>query len=78
MVVIDGALLHLLGVAEGHVGGLLNRRVPLKHLTIIFLFAAGVRGVMMRRRGMTPHKCLARAASLGGGGAGHILTIGIS
>jgi hypothetical protein len=75
MVVIDGALLHLLGVAEGHVGGPLNRRMIFKHFTIISLFIAGVRRMMRRRRGVTPCKHLAEAASLGGRGSGHILMI---
>jgi hypothetical protein len=44
----------------------------LKHFTIICIFIAGVRG--MRRR-MTSCKRLARAASLGGGGVGHIRTM---
>jgi hypothetical protein len=48
--------------------------MPLKHFMIICIFVTGVRGMMMRRR-MTPCKRLAGAASLGGGGAGHILTM---
>jgi hypothetical protein len=32
---IDYALLRLLGIVEGLVGGLLNRNVPLKNLTVI-------------------------------------------
>jgi hypothetical protein len=53
------------------VGGPLNRSMMLEHLTDIFLLAR-VRGVMTGRR-MTPHKRLARAASLGG--PDHILSV---
>jgi hypothetical protein len=49
--------------------------MPLKHFMIICLVIAGVRGMMMRWRRMTPCKRLAVAASVGGGGTGHILTM---
>jgi hypothetical protein len=58
------------------VGGPLNRRMLLNRFTIISLFIARVRRMMTRRRrGMTPCKCLAKAASLGGGGSSHILAM---
>jgi hypothetical protein len=66
---IDCALLCLLGIADGHVGGLFNRSMPLKHLVVIFSFIAGVRGVVTwMRRGLRPmsHRRLARATPLGG------------
>jgi hypothetical protein len=47
----------------------------LKHFTIICLFIAGVRRMMMRWRRMTPYKRLAGEALLGGGGSDHILTM---
>jgi hypothetical protein len=66
VVCIDCALLGLLGIFDGQVVGALNGCMPLEELTVILLLVIGVRGVVMRRRRMTGHNCLARATPLGG------------
>jgi hypothetical protein len=67
-IVIDCARLCLLGISDGHVGGPLNRCMPLKHFMVFLIFIARVRGVVMwtwRRRSMS-YRCLAGATLLGG------------
>jgi hypothetical protein len=67
-IVIDSALLCLLGISDDHMGGPLNRCMPLKHLMLFLIFIAGVRGVVtwtMRRRRSTSRRRLARATPLG-------------
>jgi hypothetical protein len=67
MIVIDCALLCLLGISDGHVGGPLNRCMPLKHLTVFLIFITGVRGVVMwMRRRSTTCRRLAGVTPLGG------------
>jgi hypothetical protein len=46
-IVIDCARLCLLGISDGHVGGPLNRCMPLKHFMVFLIFIARVRGVVM-------------------------------
>jgi hypothetical protein len=70
-IVIDCALLCLLGIMDVHVGGPLNRCMPLKHLTVFLIFIVGVRGVMTWMRWSMSRRCLSGATPLGG--SGHIL-----
>jgi hypothetical protein len=76
MIVIDSALLCLLGISDGHVGGLLNRCMPLKHLMPFLIFITGVRGVVMwmsrRRRSMTRRRLTGVTPH---GGPSHILPV---
>jgi hypothetical protein len=64
-ILVDCALLCLLGVLDSHVRGVLKGCMTLEHLVVILLLT-GVRGVMMGRRGMTACKHLASSAPLGG------------
>jgi hypothetical protein len=67
-VLIDCTLLCLLGLSEGHVSRPLNQCMTLKHLTVVLLLIAGVRGVLPWVRSWRPtrHGRLAGATLLGG------------
>jgi hypothetical protein len=73
-IVIDCTLLCLLGVLDGQVGRPLNRRMPLKHLTVILILIAGVRRMVtwMRRR---PMNCRHLAGAPLLGAPDHILSV---
>jgi hypothetical protein len=73
---VDSALLGLLGVPDGIVIITFLGSMPLIELTLILLIITGVRGVVARAgRRSTRYGCLAREASLEGGGSGHILAM---
>jgi hypothetical protein len=73
---VDSVLLGLLGVPDGIVIITFLGSMPLIELTLILLIITGVRGVVTRaRRRSTRYCCLAREASLEGGGSGHILVM---
>jgi hypothetical protein len=72
-VFIDGALLCLLGIAEGQVGGPLNRCMPLKHHMVILILITRVRRVVRWRRRPTSRRCFAGVTPLGG--PDHILPV---
>jgi hypothetical protein len=67
-IIVDSAMLCLLEISDGHVEGLFNRCMSLKHLTLFLIFITRVRGVVMwmTRRRSTTHMCLAGATPLGG------------
>jgi hypothetical protein len=75
MISIDCTLLRLLGIPEGHVGGPLNRRMPLKHLPVWIILIARVRRMMTWRRRPMRHGRLALVEAAPLGGPGHILLV---